>query len=227
MSEEKQNNFYKSQKGQDRWVLEEILPQKRNGFFLDLAAADGLTHSNSYTLEKEYNWTGICIEPNPVFFEQLRAHRDCVCIQAAISNQIEKVNFRVDNGQLGGIVADDLDNCERIRGEQLKTAEILSMTTRTLMDVLVENNAPAVIDYFSLDVEGAEERIVSSMDFNQYVFKTITIERPTPRVNEILFQNGYIFVKNFRFDSFYVHPDIKNQFDIACAPFEQIPPKNW
>ena len=55
--------IFKGQKGQDRWVILEALPWLRRGFFLDLAAADGLTHSNTHVLEKWFGWRGICIEP--------------------------------------------------------------------------------------------------------------------------------------------------------------------
>ncbi|TVM15205.1 FkbM family methyltransferase [Oceanidesulfovibrio indonesiensis] len=219
--------LYKSQKRQDRWVLEEVLPGKIGGFFLDLAAADGVTHSNTYVLEKQFRWSGICIEPNPDFFKALKAERNCICNNSVVSDKIEFVKFRVDNGQLGGIVSEDTDNSYRIRGDQLAKADIISLKTDTLANILQKNNAPETIDYFSLDVEGAEERIISSFDFSKYRFLCITVERPTPKVNSILFDNGYVFVKNYCFDSFYVHPEIAKTSNIHCEQFEQIPPKDW
>lgn len=58
---------YKSQKGQDRWVLES-LRNKEGGYFVDLAASDGVTFSNTWVLEKKFGRDGIAIEPNPYFF---------------------------------------------------------------------------------------------------------------------------------------------------------------
>ena len=55
-------NPFKSQKGQDRWVIFKALPLKRKGYFLDLAAADGITHSNTYALEKLFGWSGLFIK---------------------------------------------------------------------------------------------------------------------------------------------------------------------
>jgi hypothetical protein len=86
---------------------------------------------------------------------------------------------------------------------------------------------PNYIDYFSLDVEGCEERIISTLDFKKYEFGCITIERPTPKVNEIILANGYIFVKNFKFDTFYITPKIQETLNIKCDEFEQIPSKEW
>jgi len=218
---------FKSQKGQDKWVILKVLPFKRNGFFLDLAAADGITHSNTYALEKLFGWNGICIEPNPAFLEKLKSIRNCIADGSVISNKNEKVSFRIDNDQLGGIVADDTDNSYNIRGEQLSTSEIVTLDAVLLNDLLAHHNAPNFIDYFSLDIEGSEERIISSIDFEKYKFGCITIERPTPKVNEILFKNGYIFVKNYQCDFFYIHPSLADNNKIKCQKIEQVPPKDW
>lgn len=222
-----QPTVFKGQKGQDRWVILEVLPWKRRGFFLDLAAADGLTHSNTHVLEKWFGWSGICIEPNPRFFAELKGRRRCILDNSVISHRRERLHFRIDNGQLGGVVADDTDNNARVRGEQLSKADIVELQARPLNEILERHNAPRMIDYFSLDVEGCEERIISTLDFRKYQFRCLTIERPTPRVNEVLFENGYVFVKNDSFDSFYVHPSVLDTRPIPCQPFEQVPPKDW
>ncbi len=218
---------YKSQKFQDRWVIEEALPGKRNGYFVELAAADGVTHSNTYALENLFDWTGLCIEPNPEFYAQLVKNRDCSFESAAISDRREQVKFRIDNGQLGGVVADDTDNSPGARGNELEQAKIIEVPAFRLEAILKKHNAPPVIDYLSLDVEGCEERIIRDFRFNLYQFNCITVERPTPVVNQTLFDNGYLFVKNFRNDSFYVHPSVAAKTEMKLQEFEQIPPKDW
>lgn len=218
---------FKSQKRQDKWVIFSVLPFKRRGFFLDLAAADGVTHSNTYLLEKIFGWSGICIEPNPNFLRRLKKKRSCTIDGSVVSDKHEKINFRIDNGQLGGIVAADTDNSHSNRGEQLLNAEIVTFDSVPLNDLLERYNAPHMIDYFSLDVEGSEERIITSLDFDKYQFRCITVERPTPKVNEVLFENGYVFVKNYSFDSFYIHSSLAAEKRIKCQPFEQVPAKDF
>ena len=45
---------------QDRWLVEDVFPGKRGGYFLDIGAGpDGVTNSNSYALESQLGWTGI------------------------------------------------------------------------------------------------------------------------------------------------------------------------
>jgi hypothetical protein len=135
------------------------------------------------------------------------------------------MRFRTDNRSLGGIVADDTDNSPRLRGDQLETATVIERRSDTLMSILERHSAPGVIDYLSLDVEGAEERVILSLDLERYTFRCMTIERPTPRVDEVLLTSDYLFVKNHTFDTFYVHRSVLETRDIACEPFEQVPPK--
>lgn len=212
---------YHSQKGQDEWVLS-VLP-KRNSFFLDVGAGDGMADSNTYALEK-LGWKGICVEPNPMLFERLVKCRTCIVDNSVVSDRREEVPFRTDNGYLGGIVADDTDNNFGIRRGQLVNATIITLDAIPLTELLDRHNAPRIIDYFSLDVEGAEERTIRGLDLEKYQFRCLTIERPTPMVNEILLQNDYLFVQNIQFDSFYVHSSVSG---VSCQPFEQVPPKDW
>ncbi len=218
--------LFKSQKGQDRWVIFRALPYMQNGYFLDLAAADGVAHSNTYALENLFGWEGICIEPNPRFHQKLKKKRKCIVDRSVVSDKKEKVVFRVDNGLLGGIVDDDTDNNFRLRAKQLLKAETITLDALPLNEILDRHNAPSQIDYFSLDVEGAEERVIRSIAFDKYEFLCMTIERPTPKVNEILFENGYLFVKNHKNDTFYVHASLASNKRLKFNPFEQIPPKN-
>ena len=46
-------NVFFGNKNQDRWVVEEIFDFKKKGFFLDLAATDGLHENNTFFLENK------------------------------------------------------------------------------------------------------------------------------------------------------------------------------
>ncbi|HWH23476.1 MAG TPA: FkbM family methyltransferase [Candidatus Limnocylindria bacterium] len=216
---------YKSQKGQDRWVLE-VLRNKRRGYFVELAAADGMTHSNTYVLEKYFDWQGLCIEPNPDFYAQLVHNRSCRTDPAVVDERPGEVLFRIDNGQFGGIVGDDVDNNPGTRGKELEAARAIRLSAEPFVTVLRRHAAPTVIDYLSLDVEGAEERVLRSFPFESYIFRCVTIERPTPRLNEIMLAAEYDFVKNVQFDTFYVNRSIPAGL-VARGAFEQVPPKDW
>jgi hypothetical protein len=50
--------------------------------------------------------------------------------------------------------------------------------TASLRSILKKFNAPSMIDYLSLDVEGAELFIMKDFPFDEHKFKLLTIERP-------------------------------------------------
>lgn len=221
---------YYGQKRQDQWVVEEVFPGKREGWFLDLAAATGVRNSNTVVLERELGWTGLAIEPNPVTFDALRKARTCQVCHTCIDADFGVVDFLPNKG-VGGIVADDTDNSPALRAalidEWRRDGRVLRLPTAPLATVLDTYGAPAVIDFFSFDVEGAETRILRTFPFDRYRFMAACIERPTPELNELLFANGYVFVKNHMFDSFYVHETLPNLDTLRCEPFEQVPRKDW
>jgi len=51
--------MYKSQAGQDEWVCK-TLNNKVGGYFIDIGATNGFDLSNTYYLEKQLKWNGIC-----------------------------------------------------------------------------------------------------------------------------------------------------------------------
>ena len=55
---------YKSQMGQDRFVVEQ-LKGKKNGIFVDVGGAHPISINNTYVLEKELDWTGISFDIGP------------------------------------------------------------------------------------------------------------------------------------------------------------------
>ena len=229
------NNFtFISQKGQDEWVIRDIFDFKKAGFFVDLASTDGKKINNTYILEKNLGWNGICIEPNDMYHYDLKKNRNCFISHDIIDNRNNKiVKFRTDNGELSGIVDNDTDNNPTIRSTELKTAKIIKKITKTLEFILDKCDAPIIIDYLSLDVEGAEMRVLQNFPFNKYKFLALTIERPPPELEKILFKNGYIFVKKSRhngketFDTFYVHKTIPNFNNIKKEQYSPTPKKTW
>jgi hypothetical protein len=221
---------YHSQKGQDRWVIEEVFAGKQNGWFLDLAAYDGETMSNTLTLERDLGWTGLAIEAAPEYYALLKERRTCQTCDSCIDGGFRTVEF-VPNRELGGIIAKNTDNNPQIRRDEIRewrsAGKTLTLQTVPLAHVLREYRAPAVIDFFSFDVEGAETRILRNFPFDRWRFLSLCIERPTPELNELLFRNGYLFVRNAKFDTFYVHETLPDLSRVKREPFEQVPAKDW
>ncbi len=106
----------------------------------------------------------------------------------------------------GGIVSSDTDNKSSYNSS-------ITIKTVTLDHLLKELNSPTEIDYLSIDIEGAEERVLKKFPFNKYSFKCITIERPTEFIRSILQENGYVLIKEIPgFDCFYINQLFINQY---------------
>lgn len=212
-----------SSKGQDRWVITNIFHGMRNGYFVELGAGDGFTGSDTFVLENDYGWSGICIEANPLLFNQIAtvAKRRCIHVNACVDSHAGQAAF-VLCGDTSGIVAADTDNNYHIRGARLrrseKRGEVRSMPTQRLADILDMNDAPPVIHYLSLDVEGAEERILSTFPFGRYRLLTVTVERPTLQLHSLLLQEGFILARYKWRDGFYVWNELLPGVEsLACT----------
>lgn len=166
----------RSQLGQDLWVLEQ-LKWKRGGFFVEFGATDGVLLSNSWLLEKHFDWQGICAEPNPRLFARLQKNRCCHLSPACV--------YRVSGERMRFVLADAYGGLEDLgrddqhvekRNAYATVGEVIDVTTTSLMDLLDEMGAPAVIDYLSIDTEGSELAILEGIDWSRYQFRCITVE---------------------------------------------------
>ncbi len=199
-----------SQIGQDRYVINKVYKKKRNGFFVDVGASHGLNLSNTYLLEKDFGWTGICIEPNPNFFRKLIKNRKAKCVQiAAYSVGGQEVEFSVA-GVLSGI-SKHVDF-----HKSAATKPTIKVKTKTLTKILDECKAPAFIEYLSLDTEGSELEVLKGVDFNKYTFGFITLEHNwvEPRRTEMrdfLADRGYRFCLENRHDDYFIHESLESE----------------
>jgi hypothetical protein len=66
----------KSQLRQDLFVLSS-LAFKKNGFFIEFGATNGIDLSNTHLMEKKFNWTGILAEPARCWHKDLSKKRNC------------------------------------------------------------------------------------------------------------------------------------------------------
>jgi FkbM family methyltransferase len=165
-----------SQLGQDLWVLEQT-GQQRGGYFVEFGATDGVMLNNTLLLEREFGWTGLCSEPNPKFFRQLAANRRCKVLPDCIGSVTgEKVRFILADVYGGMEVHAGIDSHKDKRDAYLAQGEVIDLTTISLDDFLMANNAPRSIDYLSIDTEGSEFDILNAFPFDRWTIRFITVE---------------------------------------------------
>ena len=202
----------KSQFGQDTHVIERIYDKKKEGYFVEIGAYDGVSMSNTYLLEHEYDWKGICVECNPLHFSNLLKNRpNCINYNWAVFNEDDKIMKFIDD-DTGGCSGFVETNSHR----HILHKNIIEVTTRKLTTILEMANAPKFIEFLSLDTEGSEYDILQAHDFDQYLFGYICIEHNFIEVNrqkirKLLESKGYIFVRENHVDDDYIHSSIQKR----------------
>jgi hypothetical protein len=217
------NDFFRRKKWfsqlQQDFIVSRLLDGKVNGYFVDLAANDAVRISNTYALEKSYGWKGLAIEPNSIYWSGL-AYRTCDTIAAVVGRtKDEEVRFKFPGraAPQGGIVGEQFDNKEpsNFGEDQLRY-------TVTLLEIFERFDTPNVIDYLSLDVEGAESFVMESFPFDRYRFNVMTVERPDATLCTMLERNGYKMLKQLKKwgETIWVHREIEDSLDKSALDID-------
>nr|XP_022291785.1 uncharacterized protein LOC111103075 isoform X1 [Crassostrea virginica] len=145
-----------SQVKQDEVVFDIL--QKKKGFFVDIGAHDGQFLSNTLWLERQHDWTGLLIEANPELCQQIdklkrHAWRLCACL----STTQKSVTF-IKGGGVGGVI-DHIDDHHIKMLDKKNKITVPCYSLEQVLSVIGVNH----IDFYSLDVEGAEMAILQSL----------------------------------------------------------------
>jgi FkbM family methyltransferase len=198
-----------SQLFQDLFVVF-CLKGKRNGFFVEFGAANGIELSNTVVLERNFEWRGILGEPARCWHAELKSNRratiDTRCLWSESGRQLEfREVERRDFSTLNAFADKDFHRDERRKGITYP------VDTISLNDLLHQHNAPSVIDYLSVDTEGSELEILRAFDFAKYDVKIMTVEHNfqepvRQHLNALMMANGFIrlFEAFSKFDDWYV-----------------------
>ena len=198
--------------GQDL-LIAELLNKKREGFFIDVGANDGVTISNTMFLEKELGWHGVAIEPIPSVFEKLCANRSCDLVQGCITPVAGTQSFLEMTGcpnmlstlsaNRKGLIARRMKNNAQRHKSNIKEINVQCYT----FNQIAERSQRTVIDFLSLDTEGGELDILKSINYSNYHIKTISVENNyfDRSVRKFLESKGFIYVGNFKVDEIYIH----------------------
>jgi FkbM family methyltransferase len=198
----------KSQLGQDVLALAQV-GVKQPGFFVEFGATNGLDLSNTYLLEKNFEWKGILCEPAKEWHEELNRNRSCaIDTRCVYSSTGQKIQFSETSiGELSTISSYMNSDANRLIRKKAAAYEV---ETVTLEDLLSTHNAPSYIDFLSIDTEGSEYEILNAFDFSRYSFGLICVEHNftnnREKIRELLTANGYsqVLHEYSAFDDWYV-----------------------
>lgn len=208
----------KSQLRQDLFVAK-LLKYKKNGYFVEFGATDGIEFSNSYLFAMHYDWKGILSEPNKHYRKSLQTNRkNCnLNFDAVWTSDGDFMNFYESEfatlSTLEGFK--DSDQHSKLRSN----SKVYKVKTITLESLLKTFDAPKNIDYLSIDTEGSEYEILKSFDFDKYNIKIITCEHNftdnRKKIKELL--NYWDFINVLPglsdFDDWYINKNFIDEMD--------------
>ncbi len=164
--------------------ISELLPFE-NGFYVEVGANDGRSFSNTYVLEKTKNWSGILIEPIMHKHFESRLYRDAsrnrfvygACVDFDYPNSNVKMYFSnlMTTSEKGN--SKDWAEAGSIFLNAGETVLPFWAPAILLSNVLSDADI-RIVDFLSIDVEGAELSVLNGIDFNKFQIDLILIETP-------------------------------------------------
>ena len=191
-----------SQKGEDVFV-EEILGLLgiTNPNYLDIGANDPIALSNTYKFYLKGS-RGVCVEPNPLLCADFSRQRpeDTVLNMGAVPDKDGVLPFyKLSENALSTFIKEE---AERVVAANplhsiAEVMEIPVMPLKTIMSKYLDNK----VDFLSIDVEGGDLDLLTSLDFRSCRPAVICIEtldymKPVwesyaDEIEEYMVKNGY------------------------------------
>jgi FkbM family methyltransferase len=180
---------HETQLNQDVFAL--LVNRFRSGFFVEIGGNDGFTLSNTIYLEEQFGWNGLLVEANPQYLDSLKKRRSKAVVAAVVE---QEGYYEFCSAGLYGGLRSLLDKTHKKRTQNANSITVWGTTLRRILE---ENSAPELINFISIDVEGAEVPIVEQMcSLRNYRFVCGCIEYNArqadyQRITHLLKESGY------------------------------------
>lgn len=191
LSKEDYSQLYYSQEGEEI-ILRRFFNFKNTGFFVDIGAHHPMRFSNTYQLYK-LGWRGINIDATPgSMMEFMKLRKEDINIEAGISNQVESLYFySFDEPALNTF--DEKKMQQIVSNSPYKLINKQEIKTITLADVLNQYlKSNTAIDFFTIDAEGYDLKVLQSNDWLKFKPKVIVVE--SSFVDILLLKSDEIFI---------------------------------
>jgi len=181
---------------------------KRNGFYLEVGAYNGISESVSLRFEKELKWSGLLIEPNPLHFKYLKKNRsNNICLNfICLSKEYLKKKLYIKNLNLMSHIVDDKNKIyfkdypiERINllAKEANLGNFKSYECKIeILENIFEKFNINIIDLAIIDVEGSELELLKGINFEKIKINYFCIESYNfEKLNQFMINKNYEFLK--------------------------------
>jgi hypothetical protein len=96
------------------------------------------------------------------------------------------------------------------------------LETVTLLEVLERMRVPKVVDFMSLDLEGAEDVVLQPEVLSMHQFRLVAIERPKANLVQLLEANGYTMIKQVKSwgETLWSHDSFRHELDLSALSMD-------
>lgn len=165
-----------AQNGEDV-VLWRAFKHVTNGTYLDI----GANHPKVDSITRAFydrGWSGLLVEPNPEFSEQLRADRPRDIVrEALISNRPGSKRLHAIAGTGLSTMVDAISDRHRAAGHPVVDIEVDAIGLSELID---DEDVTGDIHFAIVDTEGSELEVLRSLDFTRHRPWVLVIEATAP-----------------------------------------------
>lgn len=180
------------------------------GIYVEAGANDGISQSNTYSLERR-GWIGLLVEPNPHKFNECVANRS----QANAFENVALVSFDYQEKTILGnfdeittgdsltsqitIPLDYYDEHQLTATKEKYTGRKNIFVPVATLQSLLDKAGLTHVDFLSLDVEGYEKEAMNGLDFSKNFPTFIRVETSTFQyridgMTEFMSYKGYEFL---------------------------------
>ena len=207
-----------SQCGEDIIINHILNVYQINRFtYLDIGTNHPKKANNTYKFYTQGNY-GVCVEPNPelaTLIKKIRPKDKCLNLGVSIEEDKEADFYIMNTHTLSTFSKPDADQFEN-EGNH-KISRVIKVKLKNINNIIQENfnDCPDIV---SIDVEGLNEEIVLSFDFNKHRPKILCLETITysdnnagVRLNKIidyLVKNNYQHYADTNINSIFVDNNI-------------------
>lgn len=197
----------------DRTIYETFFKDKKNGFFVECGAFDGLTECTCKFFEETMGWSGLNIEPTPYGYSKLIQNRpNCINEKCALSSVSKTAIFtNALHPQMGIHFGNgSLNHSDSHKQELITTGctfETFEVECVRFVDLYYKHSLPD-IDLFVLDVEGHEiESLPGILEIPDHALpKIFCIEHSITGLDKLkeILSSWYEFHSNQVHNAFFV-----------------------
>jgi len=165
---------FRSKNREDTLLDHHIFHGRTGGIFLEIGGFDGINYSNSWYFEQSLCWRGILIEGLPRSFEKMQVNRPlavnigrAVCHKPGIINYLDS-EHSATAGLESHMEANFMDQWHR-------SSKKIDVCCNPMRDIVCATQVP-YINLLIIDVEGAEELILQTVDWENISVEVIMVE---------------------------------------------------